>query len=193
MVWKSHSAGELGERPQALVASPMRRSKLALLILLPAFIGLLAVMTVIVFGNNQWHLPPIGAADWILLVFPWILLTVVAALWLRLPTEFAVFSDGLKVPTPQIPKAPDTSIRDPDVWGLYSWGAVDSCRWSPYLPGLLSIHLKAVTIRAPRSPTARILVGQTPKLPPMTVDLRVPECYRAEVEKAIRACGKWSA
>jgi hypothetical protein len=163
MVWKSHSADELSERLQALVAIPTRRSKLALPILLPAFFGHFTVMTVIVFGNNQKHLPPIGAPEWILLVFPWILLAVVVALWLRLPTELAVFKDGLKVPTSQIPKAPNTSIKDPHVWGFYSWSEVDSCRWSPYQPGLLSIHLNAVTIRAPRSPTARILVGQTPR------------------------------
>jgi hypothetical protein len=94
--------------------------------------------------------------------------------------EFAVGKDGLRLPF--------TAYRR-EVWpwrprdlGLFPWDQVSNCRWSSYEPGLLQIRIKGT-----RSS------GRIGKQPPALIDYRVPEPYRSDVEKAIRAFGKWAS
>jgi hypothetical protein len=73
--------------------------------------------------------------------------------------------------------------------GFYSWSEVSHCRWSPYRPGVLDIHLNAAEERV--AAVFKPVAGNL-KVLPMTYFYRVPERHRAAVEAAIRACGKWT-
>jgi hypothetical protein len=68
-----------------------------------------------------------------------------------------------------------------DPYGLeFDWDEISYCHWSHYQPGILNIQIhgcRAWTM----SP-----------LPPTRFFVRVVEPYRARVEKAVRAIGKWA-
>lgn len=93
-----------------------------------------------------------------------------------------VFPDGLKLSSRRI--APEASSWRARNYAFYAWNQVDHCRWSRYQPGVLAIHRKAVASQG--------LFGSFQEMPALIFDYRVPERYRDEVEKVIRACGKWS-
>ncbi len=113
---------------------------------------------------------------------------VAAAIWMRGVPAFAVFKDGLKVDFRRV--APWRSFRDPWSYGFYAWGEVDYCRWSPYKPGVLSVHVGAAEQHPPPG-----WLGELPaamiKVPPGVFFHRVPEHLRTAVESAIRTYGKW--
>ena len=130
----------------------------------------------------EWS-KPIGYIDWYRIMVPWVaIVLLIMWSWIRPGMEFAVFSDGLKLSIKRI--APGASIWRVRDQGFYSWNEVDHCRWSRYQPGVLTIHLKSVANQG--------AFGLFQELPAMVLDYRVPESYQAEVEAAIRACGKWA-
>jgi hypothetical protein len=110
------------------------------------------------------------------------------AIWLSRAPEFDVFQEGIKVNIKRV--APGRSLWDPWNYGFYSWDEVGYCRWSPYQPGVLSVHLAAAEQQA----AGFLGTGSDSKMqvPPMIYFYRVPERHRAAVEAAIRACGKWA-
>ena len=201
MGWKSYS-DELDARPQPIVAIPFRRFWIILgfTMCLAVRFGV-PVVLLLWMAARQWLRPDkvqgkwdLGAVDltvWIQVFLPWaaVAVTVVAAMFWPWPPEFAVFKDGIKLPTKR--HSPKRSNRDPWSCGFYSWSDVNYCRWSRYQKGVLAVHLKAVehcedvVIWETWSPA-------TTKLPPMIFDYHVPERYRANVEAAIRAFGKWA-
>ena len=74
--------------------------------------------------------------------------------------------------------------------GFYSWNEVSCCSWSHFEPGMLIVHLKQTPTRSRPTFSGSAC---TPRHvhPPMYFFYRVPD-FRGAVEKAIRACGKWS-
>ena len=91
---------------------------------------------------------------------------------------FAVYKDGISLPTQRNRAwSSQGSLR---ALGLFAWEEVSYCRWSRYKPGLLQVQVKPT-----RSDDKR-------NEPPMRLVYPVPEPYRSEVEKAIRAMGKWA-
>jgi hypothetical protein len=118
-------------------------------------------------------------ARWLWMVFVGIAAIVAlfqVLAWASYP-EFAVGRDGIRLPTQQSPLWSRLRMRD---LGLYAWEAVSYCQWSLYEPGVLNIQVKAI----------RSLDGGPD--PPFRVHYRVPEPHRSDVEKAIRAMGKWA-
>ncbi len=92
--------------------------------------------------------------------------------------EFAIRKDGIRLPVARRPlKSSFWNLRDLD---LYLWEEVVFCDWSHYQPGLLNVQAKST-----RS------LGKALDDPPTRLFYLVPERHRAEVEKAIRARGKW--
>ncbi len=92
--------------------------------------------------------------------------------------EFAVRKDGIRLPVARRPLK-SSFWNLPDL-GLYLWEEVVFCDWSHYQPGVLNVQVKST-----RS------LGKGLDDPPTRLFYRVPERHRAEVEKAIRARGKW--
>jgi hypothetical protein len=72
------------------------------------------------------------------------------------------------------------SLRDAQRERFFEWSDVSYCHWLPHDPGVLSIQVSP-------DPTWSGL-----GLPPTQFYSRVPEPYRAGVEKAIRGLGKWA-
>ncbi len=70
-----------------------------------------------------------------------VLILVPLGIWLNRAPQFAVFPSGIKVNVKRIP--PGQSVWDPWSYGFYSWDEVGFCRWSPYEPGMLTVHLAA--------------------------------------------------
>jgi hypothetical protein len=175
--------------PRVLVAIPFRRCP----ILLDAAVSLAAS-----YGLARaalWLRP--GSIDPQLLDWAWIALALTilpvcafAARALSRAPEFGVFQEGIKLTFPRIP--PGRSAFDPWACGWFSWDEVTDCRWSPYEPGVLSVHVPAVVHQFP----GRFGLGapscRRDTLPPSIHFYRVPEPHRAEVEAAIRARGKWA-
>jgi hypothetical protein len=131
-----------------------------------------------------------GPAGWVQVAWPVLVLMILVpfAIWAGLAPGFAVFKEGIKVQVKRIP--PGRSRWDPWQYGFYSWGEVSHCRWSPYQPGVLFVHLEAAEQRtAGLSGTGS---GSPMRVPPMIYFYPVPERHRAAVEAAIRACGKWA-
>jgi hypothetical protein len=179
---------EPGAKPQVLVAIPYSRAAVVL--------GVAAVVLPASFlvARAAWSLRPggigPGPAD-PTRVFLLLAIVAVGALLsvigFRAPA-FAVLKDGLKLPINRI--APGRSLRDPWARGFYSWDELSYCRWSPYQPGVLSVHLDAAVHQTPVvfGPASR---GQM-TVPPTIYFYRVPARHRAAVEAAIRSCGKWA-
>ena len=164
--------------------------------------------------QGEWDLGSVDAAVWIKVFLPWAVAAVIvlAAMFWPWPPEFAVFKDGIKLPDGR--HSPKRSIWDLWSYGFYFWSEVSYCRWSRYQKGVLAVHLKpaehCVDVvlwgtgpppTAPNSPPRNwpcvdvVLWGTGPpatKRPAMIFNYRVPERSRAEVEAAIRACGKWA-
>jgi hypothetical protein len=171
---------EAKDKPRAIVAISARWPR----ILLSSTAVLVVILAGLVF---------VGAAgDWanrIALLWPIALMLVgliPEVIMMARGPEFAVLKDGIKVPFNRL--SPKRSIWDRRGYGFYSWSEVSYCRWSPYNPGVLSIHLQAAAHHVP-------VIGADPdahvKVPPMIYFYRVPERHRAAVESGIRACGKW--
>jgi hypothetical protein len=187
MAWSSRD-DEFDAKPPVLVAIPYSRSVVLIglaMVILPA---------TILFGRAIWSLRPGGPGPGpidpsrISLLMAIVAVSALMGLiGLRAP-EFAVLKEGIKLPINRI--APGRSLRDPWARGFYTWDELSYCRWSPYRPGVLSVHLDAAVHQAPVvfGPAAR---GQM-KEPPMIYFYRVPTRHRAAVEAAIRACGKWA-
>jgi hypothetical protein len=141
--------------------------------------------------QGKWDLGSVDSAFWIMVSLPLAVAAVIvlAAMFWPWPPEFAVFKDGINLPDRR--HSPKRSIWDPWSYGFYFWSEVSYCRWSRYQKGVLAVHLKPaehcvdVVLWGTGSPV-------TTKFPAMIFDYRVPERYRAEVEAAIRACGKWA-
>jgi hypothetical protein len=180
---------ELDARPQPIVAIPFRWPRVFLLLALTIplifiVVGLCLDPAVGRQGRAS------GLGFWIMTFLPMIpmlILVVPMALFQLRAPEFAVFKEGIKVPIGRIP--PMRSIWDPWSYGSYSWSEVGYCRWSPYKPGVISIHLQAAPHHGPALPGTGLEV--TMQVPPMIYFYRVPERRRAEVESAIRTYGKW--
>jgi hypothetical protein len=179
---------EAEEKPRAIVAIPSRLP-LLLRYVTPAlaviFIGLGLGVDPVTVGEGRAD----GAAGWtfvLSLVAVILILTVPATIMAAWGPRFAVLKDGIKMPFNRL--SPRRSSRDPWSYGFYSWSEVSYCRWSPYNPGVLSVHLQAAEHHVP------VLGAESDghmKMPPMIYFYRVPERHRAAVESAIRACGKW--
>jgi hypothetical protein len=93
-------------------------------------------------------------------------------------SEFAVEKVGIRLPIQRRASWSSTwSLRN---LGLFTWAEVSYCRWSRYEPGLLQVQVKATR--------SRDKIEQ----PPMRLVYRVPEQYQAQVEKAVRAMGRWA-
>jgi hypothetical protein len=172
---------EAEEKPRAIVAIPARWPRFVL--------SVTAILAVILTGLGLAG----GAGDWpnriwMLWMSGYLLIGIVpAAIMMARGPEFAALKDGIKVPFNRL--SPKRSIWDRWGYGFYSWDEVNYCRWCPYRPGVLSIHLRAAEHHLP-------LLGMdaegSMKVPPMIYFYRVPERHRAAVESAIRACGKWA-
>jgi hypothetical protein len=64
---------------------------------------------------------------------------------------------------------------------LYLWDEVSYGKWSHSQPGVLNVQVKST-----RS------IGKAVDEPPTRLFYFVPESYRDQVEKALRARGKWA-
>jgi hypothetical protein len=92
--------------------------------------------------------------------------------------EFAVFKEGIWLPLER--PLNWLSPWSPSAVGLIAWDEVSYCRWSQYVPGILTIQV------------ARAQSLNQFKRPPTRLEYRVPEEYQPSVEKAIRAMAKWA-
>lgn len=179
---------EIDAQRRPLVAIPWRWSQW-LVYAAPIVPGVLLLGSMMIDEGKrpgQVH----DAFRWVTILGPSALLLAIlapAAFWLGRAPEFAVFKDGLKLNVQRF--APGRSLRDPWNYGFYNWSEVTYCRWSPYQQEVLSIHLAGVETQAALYPAAD-QHGKL-KVPPMIHFYPVPERYRAAVEAAIRACGKW--
>jgi hypothetical protein len=184
---------EFDSRPRPIVVIPNQ----PVVVFLCAAAGIAPVLALVVAPmvghwlwpdriHVMWGPGPVGwlEASWPLI--PLVCL-VPLAIWIGRVPAFAVLEEGIKLNIRRLP--PGRSVWDFMSHGLYCWSEVSHCRWSPYRPGVLSIHLGAAEDRIPVviEPVADHL-----KVPPMIYFYRVPERYRAAVEAAIRACGKWA-
>jgi hypothetical protein len=179
---------EFDAKPRALVAIPFSRSTIA------AYAVLVLLPTSLVIGRAIWSSGPDGPGpgpidpgrSFLLLAIASVT-AVLAVIGFRAPA-FAVLKDGIKLPIKRI--APGRSPGDPWARGFYTWGEVSYCRWSPYRPGVLSVHLDAVAHQTPVlfGPAARGEIKEAP----LIYFYRVPARHRVAVEAAIRACGKWT-
>lgn len=169
-------ADEPGTKPTVLVAIPYRWVSF--------WIWVLLFLTILMPGFLQ-NFRSLAALLLQILVF--ITYALLGSLyWMRGPA-FAVTKEGIKLSSPAR-VAPGRSRRDPWAVGFYSWDEVTYCRWSPYNPGQLSVHLGAI---AHESVGFFGLGRSTIQLPPTIAFYPVPSKYRDAVESAIRACGKW--
>jgi hypothetical protein len=184
---------DLDSRPKPIVAIPWRWSWW-LLCSVPVLLMALAALLLMADPGKTRQAQPhgtIGLTTWIAALWPPAVILVVlipTAIWMSRAPQFAAFPEGIKVNIERIP--PGRSLWDPWAYGFYSWDEVSHCRWSPYRPSVLSIHLAATEQEAaglPGTGSDRLM-----RVPPMIYFYRVPERYRAEVEAAIRACGKWA-
>ena len=105
--------------------------------------------------------------------------------------EFAVWKDGLTLKTVRI--GPKGSIQRRRDIGFYSWKEVSCCSWSHFDPDKLIVQLRSTTTRNVPSTLFGTVNGMSVTIPPMYFFYRVPQRFHGNVEKAIRACGKWAA
>ena len=190
---QSLHSDELDARPQPIVAIPRRWSRLQYLATMIPTIPLVALFWLKPDMARLRQAPwATGWVGWIAPFWPMALMMAVfvpAMIWMGLLPAFAVFKDGIKVDFKRIP--PGRSTWDPWSYGFYSWSEVSYCRWSPYRPGVLSVHVAAAEQHLPPA-----WFGQVPafmmKVPPGVFFYPVPELLRAEVESAIRTYGKWA-
>jgi hypothetical protein len=182
--------GEPTATPRALVAVPYRRHPIvsAAAVFLAAAYGLTRAAAWRRPGGID---PPVLDWAWITLAPAVLPLCAVVARYRRRAPEFGVFQEGIKLPFRRIP--PGRSMFDPAARGFFSWDEVTGCRWSPHRPGVLSVQVPAVVHQRP----GFLGRGAPPycreSLPPSIHFYRVPEPHHAEVEAAIRECGKWAA
>jgi hypothetical protein len=191
---------ERDARPRPIVAIPYSRSYWVLSTVLVMFLlsyYFLIPAAVAWFGARRDQVKlDFGPGAWMQLLWPMALPMALALVlfavfgWIasRLPA-FAVYREGIKLNSQRLP--PGRSRWDLGSYGFYSWSEVTSCRWSPYQPGMLSVHLAAVADQRDVVLTGPPSAGQI-QMPPMIHFYRVPEPHRAAVEAAIRACGKWA-
>ncbi|MHB1556513.1 MAG: hypothetical protein ACYC61_03415 [Isosphaeraceae bacterium] len=180
------------ERSTPIVAIPRRWA------LLQYFIPLIPLtpLTVLFWLDPQMtrRRQAPGLDGWIGWIAPfWLLILasamgVVAAIWMGRTPAFAVFKDGIKVGTRRI--APWRSTWDPWSYGFYAWSEVSYCRWSPYRPGVLSVHVRAADQHPPVGRFVELPALLT-RVPPEVFFYRVPETLHAAVESAIRTYGNW--
>jgi hypothetical protein len=172
--------------PRVLVAVPRSRYALAasvVTVLVAAGFLIAAAAGWLPAGGIPGRVPPNP------LILPMVLVAMVgvgAIIRFRTPA-FAVLKDGLKLPINRL--GPARSFWDVWAFGFYAWHDVGFCRWSPYRPGVLSVHLDAVHPSAFGSGRPS---RETMKEPPWIYFYNVPEPHRKAVETAIRACGKWA-
>ena len=184
---------ELDARPRPIVVIPNRRS----VVFLCAAAGIAPALALVVAPMVAHRLWPDrvrinwgpGPVGWLEACWPFILpaILVPLAIWIDRVPAFGVFEEGIKINIRRI--APGRSVWDFMAHGFYAWSEVNHCRWSPYRPGVLSIHLNAAEERV--AAVFQPVAGRL-KMLPMIYFYRVPEHHRAEVEEAIRACGKWA-
>jgi hypothetical protein len=180
----------LDSRPKPIIAIPWRWSWW-LLYVAPTLPMALAAPVLMADPGKVGRPPGTAAltarfgALWPLAVM--LIVLVPMAIWASRAPEFVVFKEGIKVNVKRVP--PGRSLRDPWIYGFYSWDEVSSCRWLPYQPGVLSVHLAGALDRAGLPGTGS---NDKMRVPPMIYLYRVPEPHRAAVEAAIRACGKWA-
>ncbi len=180
------------KRPTPIVAIPRRWA------LLQYFIPLIPVapLTVLFWLDTEMarRRQAPGLDGWIGWIAPfWLPLLalaigVAAAIWMGRTPALAVFKDGIKIDSRRI--APWRSPWDPWSYGFYAWSEVSYCRWSPYRPGVLSVHVGAADQHPPTGLFVQSPASMT-RVPPEVFFCRVPENLRAAVESAIRTYGKW--
>jgi hypothetical protein len=101
-----------------------------------------------------------------------------AIAWARCP-EFANGKDGIRLPVARRPLG-SSFWRFRDL-GLYLWDEVSYGNWSHHQPGELNVQIMNT-----RS------LGKAVGEPPTRLFYRVPERYRADVEKALPTRGIWA-
>jgi hypothetical protein len=138
------------------------------------------LLVVVSFGGPVDLAGPPTIERWVLWIAVGLMAIVCAALVLTRAkhAEFAIEKVGIRLPVQRRPSWSSTwNLRD---LGLFTWDEVSYCRWSRYEPGLLQVQVKTTR--------SRDKIEQ----PPMRLVYRVPEQYRAQVERAIRAMGRWA-
>lgn len=175
-------------RPRVLVAVPFSRAMVVLYVtMVVAPMSFLIARAVLSFRPGGPGPLPLDPGRVFLLLGIVVISAVFALIGTRAPA-FAVLKDGIKLPINRV--APGRSVGDAWARGFYTWDELSYCRWSPYQPGVLSVHLDAAAHQTP------VLFGPADRgrynTPPMIYFYRVPARHRAAVEAAIRACGKWA-
>jgi hypothetical protein len=138
------------------------------------------LLVVLSFGGPLDLAGPPTMGRWFLWIAVGLMAIVCAALVLTRAKhpEFAIEKVGIRLPVQRRPSWSSAwNLRD---LGLFTWDEVSYCKWSRYEPGMLQIQVK--------STQSRDKIEQ----PPMRLVYRVPEQYRTQVEKAIRAMGRWA-
>jgi hypothetical protein len=120
-------------------------------------------------------------AVWLRLILFGVLMVVVVlvAIARAQSPEFAIDDSGLRLPVARRPlKSSFWRLRD---LGLYLWDEVRYCHWSHHESGVLNVQVNST-----RS------LDEVIEEPPTRLFYRVPDRHRADVEKALRARGKWA-
>ncbi len=159
---------DLDSRPKPIVAIPWRWSWWLLYVAPAIPMALAAILLMADPDKVRQGQPPgtVALTPWIGALWPlavMLLVVVPMAIWLNRAPEFAVFQSGIKVNVKRVP--PGRSVWDPWAYGFYSWDEVSDCRWSPYQPGVLSVHLASAEQEAAGLPgtVSRSLM----RVPPM--------------------------
>jgi hypothetical protein len=177
-----------GAKPQVLAAIPYSRAAVVSTVIFLILVGLFTIVLIIEELRPGGIDPRVVQSSRLPVLVAIVLAGALGAVSRFRAPAFAVLKEGLKLPNNRYP--PGRSARDPWAAGFYSWGEVNYCRWSPYQPGVLSVHLAAVESHSPA------LFGKSSRgpmsMPPEIFFYTVPARHRAAVEAAIRACGKWA-
>jgi hypothetical protein len=140
---------------------------------LAAYVLLLCGTTLLSAGSGSSRLLP----DALLVLIAAGLFGFAVPYWARSP-EFSVSKDGIRLPVSRRRVNAPPFVRV-DL-GLFAWDEVSYCRWSRFEPGLLQVQVNETRSQ------------HQVKLAPMRLFYLVPAAYRARVEKAVRAMGKWA-